>query len=155
DLSVIQDRIGRAVAEVQSLVTEVKTERPFALMSAPDPAPLPRTLLRLRHDFVMIGRASSEPFPPHSSEALKPVLDRLAAAVGGHFRACAVALRRKQAPPPLTPLQATLADCTSRIAGLRQSEAARLSASQLEHLFALEFVLDQLERNICDLERCI
>ena len=38
---------------------------------------------------------------------------------------------------------------------MRQREAARLSASQLEHLFALEFVLDQLERNICDLDRCV
>ena len=52
----IQDRIGGAVSELQGFVEEFKRERPLGFTSAPDPAPLPRTLLRLRHDFVMIGR---------------------------------------------------------------------------------------------------
>jgi uncharacterized membrane protein YccC len=52
DLQHIQDRIGGAVAELQSMVEEVERERPVAFTSVPDPAPLARTLLRIRHDFA-------------------------------------------------------------------------------------------------------
>ena len=37
----------------------------------------------------------------------------------------------------------------------REHNLAHLSASQLEQLFALSFALEQLQRNINDLERCI
>src|SRR5262252_6743382 len=43
----IQDRIGSTVPELQGVVEEFKRERPLGFTSAPDPAPLPRTLLRL------------------------------------------------------------------------------------------------------------
>jgi hypothetical protein len=88
----IQDRIGGAVSELQGFVEEFKRERPLGFTSAPDPAPLPRTLLRLRHDFVMIGRASAEPLPIHLSEDLRPALTRVGAAIGSYFRDCALAL---------------------------------------------------------------
>jgi uncharacterized membrane protein YccC len=155
DLQRIQDRIGSAVAELQSVVEEIERERPVAFTSAPDPGPLPRTLLRIRHDFVMIGRASSKSFPTRLAAELEPILNRLGQATSDYFRACALSLTRQDAAPPLGPLQATLDDCASGIAAARQSEAANLSASQLEYLFALGFALDQLQRNICDLERCI
>jgi len=155
DLQRVQDRIGSLVAELQSVVEEIEHERPVAFSSAPDPAPLPRTLLRIRHDFVMIGRASSQSFPTQLAGELEPILDRLAQAIGDYFRACVLSLTRHNAVPPLRPLQATLDDCASGIAAARQSQATNLSVSQLEHLFALGFALDQLQRNICDLERCI
>src|SRR5215472_5017446 len=43
----IQDRIGSTVSELQGVDEEFKRERPLGFTSAPDPAPLPRTLLRL------------------------------------------------------------------------------------------------------------
>src|SRR5215471_9625219 len=155
DLRRIQDRIGRAVADLQSVVEEVKRERPPGFTSTPDPAPLPRTLLRLRHDFVMIGRASVESFPHRLTEELSPILDRLGKAVSDYLHACAQALTLRLWPPPVSPLQATFDDCVSEIAALRERELALLSANQLEHLFALGFALDQLQSNICDLERCV
>jgi uncharacterized membrane protein YccC len=155
DLGRIQDRIGTAVAELQSIVDEVRRERSFVFASGPDPAPLPRTLLRLRHDFVMIGRASAESFPSNLIDKLRPILDRLGESISTHLRACASTLRRRQGPPNLYALQRTLDESASELAILRASESAHLSASQLEHLFALGFAIDQLQRNICDLERCI
>ena len=155
DLRQIQDRIGRAVADLQSVVEEVKRERPLGFTSTPDPAPLPRTLLRLRHDFVMIGRASDESFPERLTEELSPILDRLGAAVSDYLRGCARALTLRLSPPPISPLQAVFDKCLSEIVTLRERELMRLSATQLEHLFALGFALDQLRPNICDLERCI
>jgi uncharacterized membrane protein YccC len=48
ELSRSQDRIGATVAELQGMVKECRRERPLSFTSAPDPAPLPRTLLSVR-----------------------------------------------------------------------------------------------------------
>src|SRR4029077_15698706 len=56
----IQDSIGAAFTRIDAVGDEAKRER-IAHLAAPDPRPLLRTLLRLRHDLVMIGRAAAEP----------------------------------------------------------------------------------------------
>jgi uncharacterized membrane protein YccC len=155
ELRRIQDRIGSTVAELQGVVEEFKRERPLSFTPAPDPAPLPRTLLRLRHDFVMIGRASAEPLPAHVSENLGPALNRLGAALGNYFRGCALALTSRHKAVHLRPPQEQLDACASELAAFRQRNFAYLSTSQLEQLFALGFALEQLQRNINDLERCV
>ena len=155
ELQEIQDRIGRSVATLQEVVEEIEHERPVTFTSAPDPAPLPRTLLRLRHDIVMMGRASAETLPVHLSEDLKPSFDRAGEVVSNYFRACALALTSRYMPPPLEAVQAALDACSSQLGVLRQRELAHLSATQLEQLFAVRFALDQLQRNITDLGRCV
>ena len=155
ELQEMQDRIGRSVATLQEVVEEIEHERPVTFTSAPDPAPLPRTLLRLRHDIVMMGRASAETLPVHLSEDLKPSFDRAGEVVSNYFRACALALTSRYMPPPLEPVQAALDACSSQLGVLRQRELAHLSATQLEQLFAVRFALDQLQRNITDLGRCV
>lgn len=155
ELQEIQDRIGRSVADLQETVEEIKRERPITFTLAPDPAPLPRTLLRLRHDFVMIGRAGADALPISLSEYLAPVLDRAADVVSSYFRDCARALTSYQAPPPFQPLQGELETCASQISALKQREQAQLSAKYLDQLFVLTFAFEQLQRNIKDLERCI
>jgi uncharacterized membrane protein YccC len=155
ELQEMQDRIGRSVATLQEVVEEIEHERPVTFTSAPDPAPLPRTLLRLRHDIVMMGRASAETLPVHLSEDLKPSFDRAGEVVSNYFRACALALTSRYMPPPLEPLQAALDACSSQLGELRHRELAHLSATQLEQLFAVRFALDQLQRNITDLGRCV
>lgn len=151
----IQDRIGGTVAELQSVVEEFRRERSFSFSSAPDPAPLPRTLLRLRHDFVMIGRASAEPLPIDIAEGLKPALNRIAATLAGYFRSCALSLTSGQKRVDVVPPQDELVACGSELAALRERNITRLTPSQLEHLFALGFALEQLQRNMSDLERCL
>jgi len=155
ELQEMQDRIGRSVATLQEVVEEIEHERPVTFTSSPDPAPLPRTLLRLRHDIVMMGRASAETLPVYLSEDLKPSLDRVGEVVSNYLRACAVALTSGYMPPSLEPLQAALDPCASQLNVLRKRELARLSATQLEKLFAVGFALDQLQRNITDLGRCV
>src|SRR5215472_5005620 len=151
----MQDRIGRSVATLQEVVAEIERERPVTFTSAPDPAPLPRTLLRLRHGIVMMGRASAETLPVHLGEDLKPSLDRAGEVVSNYFHACALALTSGYKPPPLEPLQDALDACASRLGSWRQRELANLSATQLEQLFAIGFTLEQLQRNITDLGRCV
>jgi hypothetical protein len=80
----LQDRIGHTVSDLQGLVAEVESERPVNFVVAPDPAPLPRTLLRIRHDFVMVGRASSEQLSTRLSDYLIGVPPMSSAAGQGH-----------------------------------------------------------------------
>jgi hypothetical protein len=103
----------------------------------------------------MIGRASSEPFPTYLSDDLKPALDRVTARIADYFRKCAVALSSPRTPPNPQLLENELNACILQIAASRQRDMAEMSANDLEQLFALGFVLEQLERNIKDLERCI
>jgi uncharacterized membrane protein YccC len=151
----LQDRIGATVTELQDIVEEVERERQLSLNSTPDPAPLPRILLRLRHDFVMIGRASAEPLPNQLGGELRPALNRVGTELAHYFRSCALALASGHRGGDLHPLQEALAACASELAIVRRRDSAHLSASQLEQLFALGFVLEQLQRNTRDLQRCI
>ena len=59
----IQDGIGAAVTGLNATGAEAERERAAHLSSGPDTGPLLRTILRLRHDVVMIGRASVVPLP--------------------------------------------------------------------------------------------
>jgi uncharacterized membrane protein YccC len=155
ELREMQDRIGRSVAALQEVVGEIERERPVTFSAALDPGPLPRTLLRLRHDIVMMGRASADPLPPELSEELTPTLDRIGQALSRYFRACALALTSRRMPPPIEPLQLELGAYASELDTLSHRELTHLSTSQVEQVFALGFALQQLQLNIADLARCV
>ena len=55
----IQSEIGRSIAGFQAHAAESKGERLFSLVARPDPSSLSRTLLRLRHDLVMMAARRS------------------------------------------------------------------------------------------------
>ena len=59
----IQDGIGQALVQMNAVGAEAEHERSAGLAVGPDTGPLLRTLLRLRHDLVMIGRAAITPLP--------------------------------------------------------------------------------------------
>jgi uncharacterized membrane protein YccC len=59
----IQEPLGDALARLNAIAPEVRHEQITRLALAPDPGPLLRTLLRLRHDLVMLGRAALVPLP--------------------------------------------------------------------------------------------
>ncbi|WP_265441416.1 FUSC family protein [Bradyrhizobium sp. SEMIA] len=59
----IQDGIGTAMVGMNAIGAEAERERAARLSSGPDTGPLLRTVLRLRHDVVMIGRATVVPLP--------------------------------------------------------------------------------------------
>ena len=59
----IQNDIGAAVTRFQQITTEAQHEILITLASQPDPGPLSRTMLRLRHDLVILGRAGVKPLP--------------------------------------------------------------------------------------------
>jgi uncharacterized membrane protein YccC len=57
-LHALQDGVGTALVGLNATGAEAERERAARLSSGPDTGPLLRTVLRLRHDLVMIGRAS-------------------------------------------------------------------------------------------------
>ena len=96
----IQDGIGQALEQLNVVGDEAERERSARLAIGPDTGPLLRTLLRLRHDLVMIGRAAANPLPDGVRMRLEVPLARAATAFAEYLRASAATLRAGQGPPP-------------------------------------------------------
>jgi uncharacterized membrane protein YccC len=152
----IQDDIGAAVLAFQQITAEAEHELFISFAAQPDPGPLSRTMLRLRHDLVIIGRAAATPLPDGLRERLSPPLGRVGAAASDFLNASAAALGERSAPPPLDAFEAALEAYTSEVAALRSEGLTRpLSSSEVEQVFALGFALEELHQNFIDLRRCV
>jgi uncharacterized membrane protein YccC len=152
----IQDEVGEAVAQLQTIAVEARREQLISLGTWADPARLARTVLRLRHDLVMLGRAAVEPLPDLFAARLGSLLARIGVSAGDHLRASAAALLARRQPPPADDVTAALDAYAAAFAALRREGATRdLTGGAVERLFALGFALDQLRRNFADLEDAI
>jgi uncharacterized membrane protein YccC len=109
----IQDSIGAAFARIDAVGDEAKRER-MTYLAAPDPGPLLRTLLRLRHDLVMIGRAAAAPLPDLFQARLGPPLGRVAETAADYLRAGRVALVARRSSPSLDAVEAALTSIPPR-----------------------------------------
>jgi hypothetical protein len=94
-------------------------ERTGLLAAQPDLGPLRRTLFRLRHDFVMFGRAAAEPLSEALQARLGPLLLRIEEGAADHLRRSADALAARREPPPLETAEAAFDECARMIATLR------------------------------------
>jgi uncharacterized membrane protein YccC len=151
----IQDDIGQAVGAFQDIAAEAKREHLINLTSGPDPAPLSRTLLRLRHDFVIIGRAAA-PLPDALVDRLGPFLGHIGANAGEFLRQGATALKLRRPPPSLHATEASLKDYETAVALLRKEGLTLpLAIDELERVFSVGFAVEQLHRDFIDLARCI
>src|SRR5216684_6035554 len=90
----IQDGIGAALVGLNATGAEAERERTAHLASGPDTGPLLRTILRLRHDLVMIGRASVVPLPAELQQRLALPLKRVSDAFAEYLRAAATSLQK-------------------------------------------------------------
>ena len=151
-----QNDIGRAVAAFDVTAAEARSERMVRLTAEPDEGPLSRTLLRLRHDLVMLGRAAVIPLPDVFARRLGPRLAGLGSEASNFLRGCATALTRRRNPPPLDGMDAALQAYVSEVVAMRREGLTRaLSIEEAERVFTLAFALEQLYRNFSDLERCV
>ncbi|MBL8883359.1 MAG: FUSC family protein [Hyphomicrobium sp.] len=147
----LQLSLGPLLGDLQGIVSEAEREKGLRV-GAEDAGSLLRSLLRLRHDLVMIGRAVRQPLPA----ALFPAFAAAGQLIEEYFKRSAASLRLRQAPPQATEVDAALLKCTSSLeAARRGGELRDLSTDQLEHLFAMDFALAQMRRNFVDLDRCI
>jgi uncharacterized membrane protein YccC len=152
----IQQRLGQAFAQLDMIHAEAKRERLSQLDYGPDPGPLMRTLLRLRHDLVIVGRAALVPLSAELQPRLGPPLRKLVAASSDYLRACAAALLGRGGPLALDATDAAFDAYAAEIAAIRREGLMRtMSGEALEHLFTLGFALEQLHQHLRDLKQWV
>jgi uncharacterized membrane protein YccC len=155
-LHALQDGIGVAMVGLNATGAEAERERAAHLSSGPDTGPLLRTTLRLRHDLVMIGRATVVPLPADLQARLAAPLARISEAIAAYLRAIAGALRTGVGTPAIWPVQAALQAYAAEVAAVRGEGLIRGQPVDVaERFFALGFSLEQMRQNLRDLERCV
>jgi hypothetical protein len=151
----IQDGIGAAVTGLHATGAEAERERSAHLSSGPDTGPLLRTILRLRHDVVMIGRASGVPLPANVQTRLARPLSDVSKAIVGFMGAVAASLRNGGGAVDIQPVDDALHAYAAEVAAVRSEGLIRgLPGDAAERFFALGFSLEQMRQNLNDLDRC-
>ena len=152
----LQDGIGTALAGLTAIGAEAERERAARLTSGSDTGPLLRTVLRLRHDLVMIGRATVVPLPADLQRRLVSPLKGVSDAFVDYLNAAAASLQAGKLPPPMLPVQAALQEYAAEVAAVRSEGLTRgVPGDVAERFFALGFSLEQMRQNLKDLERCV
>ena len=151
----IQDGIGAALASLHATGLEAERERGVRLSTGPDTGPLLRTIQRLRHDVVMIGRASVVPLPANVQARLARPLSDVSSAIVTYMRAVAASLRSGSGAADIQPVDAALQAYAVEVAALRSEGLIRgVPVDVAERFFALGFSLEQMRQNLNDLDRC-
>lgn len=115
-----------------------------------------RTVARLRHDLLMIGRASVEPSPTDLQRRLAVPLARVNDTIVEYLRKIAIALRTGEGSPPIGPVHVALEAYIAEVTKVRGSDLTRGMLSDVaERFFALDSSLEQMNHNLNDLERCV
>jgi uncharacterized membrane protein YccC len=137
----IHDGIAAALTRLNATGAEAEHERNARLTSGPDTGPLLRTLLRLRHDIVMLGRAVGCELPKQVTARLTPPLRNIEAAGSDFLRASGVALRAQKPPPPLDAVEIAFRKYIEEFGAVRREGQTRDMKSEVaERFFALGFV---------------
>ena len=152
----IQDGIGAALVSLNATGAEAERERNARLSSGPDTGPLLRTILRLRHDVVMIGRATLVPLPSGLQARLAAPLSDVSKAIAHYLRSAAGALRNGLGAPAIAPVHAALQRYANEVAAVRSEGLVRGQPGDVaERFFALGFSLEQMRQNLADLDRVV
>ena len=156
DLYRVQDAIGVTLIELNTVGSEAERERSARLSSEADTGPLRRTLLRLRHDLIILGRAAGTPISDAMRARLRPRLVAVEAAASDFMRACAAALRARGGPPSLEQFQRALEAYDAEVEAMRHEGLTRaLPGDAAERFFAVGFALEQMHQNFRDLLRVV
>jgi hypothetical protein len=83
-------------------------------------------------------------------------LKRVSDAIVEYLNAAAASLRMGTLPPAIAPVQDALRAYAAAVASVRSEGLTRgVAGDVLERFFALGFSLEQMRRNLKDLERCV
>jgi uncharacterized membrane protein YccC len=137
------DEVRLALTALENTSDEAARERRFYLTDDSDPEPVTRTLRRVRHDLVLIGRIAAEPLPEMLRDRLAQPLADFASAAAEFLRGIGRAFATRDPPPSLDGLNAATARLLAAIGAVKSEE----------RLVALGFALEQLQRNLKDLTR--
>jgi uncharacterized membrane protein YccC len=148
----LQEDIRAGLARLEIAAGEARQERKTHLTAEFDPDPLVRTVFRLRHDLVMIGRVAAEPLPEAVVARLRGSITEVSGATQQFLRDSADALMQRRSPPALARVETVLERFVDEITALRREGVVirGLSADDAGRLFALGFALEQLRRDFED-----
>jgi uncharacterized membrane protein YccC len=151
-LQTLHPQIRAALKRAEAAAEEASRERRSRLTDEADPEPLIRTLYRVRHDLVMIGRAATSPLPTPVRERLAPSLTTLRHVTCQLLLDLAEALKNRQAPPSPDGFRAALQAFVGETDALRADALARdLPSDALGQVFTLRFALEQFRQDLGDL----
>jgi uncharacterized membrane protein YccC len=152
NVALADNALSAAMTTFEGLLDETRRERIVTFARTPDPAPLARTLLRIQHDFDLLGRATDRSFPDPIAGRLEAPLSRFGAEAATFLTGSAAALKLRAPAPPFAPAAAALDAYEAEIASIRREGLSRaLETADLERMFALSFALEQLSRDCADL----
>jgi len=156
DIRRINAQIGAFLTKLNATGAEAEHERSARLTSGPDTGPLLRTLLRLRHDIVILGRAVGCDMPEPVQARLAPLLQKIGVVVGDFLRASGKALRERKMPPPLDALEAAFKAHAEAFDAVRHQGLTRgMTSEAVERFFALGFALEQMREHLGEVHRVV
>ncbi len=156
DIRQLNAEIAAFLAKLNATGAEAEHERTARLTSGPDTGPLLRTLLRLRHDIVILGRAVGCDLPEAVQARLTPPMRDIAPRVSDFLHASGEALRARKKPPPLQEVVQAFAAYAAEFDAIRRDGLIRGTPSETaERFFALGFVLEQMREHLGDVHRVV
>jgi uncharacterized membrane protein YccC len=154
DLNALAVRTRKSLGRLETLVGEAARERRSRLAATPDPEPLLRTLMRARHDVVMLRRAVREPGHEALREHVSQAWSRAISAGAMALRTLGQALSSGRPPDAADAFAAAVADYRSALDEMRRRELTKpLPTDAVWRLFGAGFALEQLRRDLDDLTR--
>ena len=156
DIRRINVELANFITRLNATGAEAEHERTARLTSGPDTGPLLRTLLRLRHDVVILGRAVGCELPGTVQARLTPPLKQISAAADRFLREAAAALRERKPPPPLDEVEAAFRAHSEEFDAVRRDGLIRGTPSETaERFFTLGFVLEQMREHLAEVHRVV
>jgi uncharacterized membrane protein YccC len=149
-LPAIHARIRAALKQMETAADEASRERRSHLTDMPDPEPLVRTLYRVRHDLVMIGRAAAKPLPKPVATTLLPRLFVLRDATVDLLSGLADALEAAKPTPSSEELDIDLKAFATAVDEIVERKAA---GEEMGRMVVLRFSFEQLAQDLRDLGR--
>lgn len=146
----IHARIRAALKQTETAAEEAARERKMRVSDDRDPEPVVRTLYRVRHDLVMVGRAAVKPLPNAILGDFSPLLTALRNDAGAVLRGISASLLTRTAAPALDNYQASARALALAIEALGE-DRQRLPREETARLFTLRFALEQLGDDMRDL----
>lgn len=143
-------KIRAALKQAETAAEESARERRMRVSDDPDPEPVVRTLYRLRHDLVMVGRAAAKPLPEAILAELGPCLSSVHQEASAFLRGLSASLIARKKAPSLDAYQASVRSLSQAIERLTDAPQ-RPPREEAARLFTLRFAFEQLGDDMRDL----
>jgi uncharacterized membrane protein YccC len=146
-LQAMHASIRAALKRSETAAEEAARERQMRVSDERDPEPVIRTLYRVRHDLIMIGRAAARPLPEKLRPALQASLEAVRGEGSAMLRGIGAGLESRDKAPALDNYQAALRGLATAL----EDNATKIPRDEAGRLFTLRFALEQLGEDLRDL----